>query len=1279
MSILKLNSVNINTAILEEEPDYYVESIIHTDSGYDYPVLINDTRYLQAIYGDFEYKAYFDNLIDNNIPVLVLPLVYGDFKAERASLRISNYVGKPTSNYIYQPIQQTSTYKYVHNLGYYPLVTISDNQGNRINPADIIKYDDENSFTILNIDQNCSLSIDIYDKSEQYIYLVSKDNPIEIELSNSAFELIVIDAGTKKVARDSDYKVTRLSQNFNGIKIKVEVINPRLNYLVVINNSSKSQIVNQSIISYDDNQVTLDIGSTDLKVINILNLVTNEYVTNPSSISQINYSTDLNLNFDGNILKLDNYYEISYRNLDTKDYNKKQEEYLLTCHPKIEVPGYLDKDLYESQRSGQMRVRFSTTREFRYRHNLGYYPEITLVNHNGERSLANIVHIDKNEVLVSFDGYNFNGTLNIFPYDITKSSIGIIEEDILPGYSSRLYNVDDDLGGDTAFEVQILKQVSDKYQVVMDKIEYDGVNVKVTNELHDTPLKLYIVYDASAKPDGRLRSDTIIQEDGYEGTSKLIDHGCGGYPVFRVTSESDGNLVESNTSITDRSPNESLITINALDMNTNEVRVFWKTPNTVQVSNLFRYDDLKTWNYIIDYDASQVVNSIDQPNRRVWAPDQTQTPGLNGRILWMLYPLCIENGGEVIYGITSETLDPLSPSETIYELSDASISLSNIKSHPELDNNGQFDLTKLYAAIKIDMNDPLVYGLNKIQNIYDLISEFIKLYLEWYGSEFYEEDHAGEFTATSFNKFRDHFISIVYLYDFRLYESKELVNTLFNPSFDYLFTSYDFEGVYPLEITDITDGLLSRIILLIDNKINNDYFCKDHVRLFITTAYQTDGRLRIRNANYIGIGSLNESQYSRLVKSQVEAEIVFNYNQDVLTYITDNYKLLDFYSKFYGPTGSSTSVSIEKVFQYDNFLYKLNLSNGPINETYLICTDPDRLSSDSDYIDPSLINLESKLVRVYNYNYVLTDINDKGELIVTARYDQSQLNEHPELKYDPDNVVSIIVPEYSGNMRRDCPTLEWNQIRKLDIERSIDLLLNDDYYPDLFISNYLYKLSDLSNYDWISMLIDYNKKKFNQSLQVIPSDNTLFIDNLKSVKYKDLFKKADNRMLLFYDNIGFQSASIPQHYPYCINIIKNNYLGEISDSIIAPLRGDDYESYRLYLNELNVNYLNYNGLKYYYTKLAEPTQRSVFVIQYLASRISRSLLRNENKMIARKLSDIHSLVSNTLSDVKNSSNLINSIDYDIVADDKSRRISITTKMQITRIVNQTFYINIVIN
>jgi hypothetical protein len=139
MSIIKLNSIIVNRSYNEDNPDFYVGAVIPAKSGYLTPKLVTSKTELNSIFGDFKFKGMYEMLIENEIPICLLPQLTEESKYNRCSLRLSSnseipvcyprygkdYDLKSKSNTTYVDFIDANTVELPYDTEFFPLVSLS--------------------------------------------------------------------------------------------------------------------------------------------------------------------------------------------------------------------------------------------------------------------------------------------------------------------------------------------------------------------------------------------------------------------------------------------------------------------------------------------------------------------------------------------------------------------------------------------------------------------------------------------------------------------------------------------------------------------------------------------------------------------------------------------------------------------------------------------------------------------------------------------------------------------------------------------------------------------------------------------------------------------------------------------------------------------------------------------------------------------------------------------------------------------------------------------------
>lgn len=176
MSVISLQS--IRNSGKTDSTDFYVGSVIDSESGFLYPKLVNNISVLDSMFGDFPYKQMYRDLINNDIPVCLLPTITRESEYNLCSLRLSNGIvtvchPKIGKKYTYMSMsnlfhfefskrelissQYGYSYTVTHNLDFYPRIVV-ESDGEEIKP--IIFYNDKDITITLSEKRNGSVWIE---------------------------------------------------------------------------------------------------------------------------------------------------------------------------------------------------------------------------------------------------------------------------------------------------------------------------------------------------------------------------------------------------------------------------------------------------------------------------------------------------------------------------------------------------------------------------------------------------------------------------------------------------------------------------------------------------------------------------------------------------------------------------------------------------------------------------------------------------------------------------------------------------------------------------------------------------------------------------------------------------------------------------------------------------------------------------------------------------------------------------------------------------------------
>ena len=469
----------------------------------------------------------------------------------------------------------------------------------------------------------------------------------------------------------------------------------------------------------------------------------------------------------------------------------------------------------------------------------------------------------------------------------------------------------------------------------------------------------------------------------------------------------------------------------------------------------------------------------------------------------------------------------------------------------------------------------------------------------------------------------------------------------------------------------------------IDGEPNPNYdpdFVVDHIKIKDDIQTQlNDGEvndkfneLKILLEYYLPTMNL---EFYKLDKFKIYARM--NLNDDVLCELTERTKLCEVYSKLKGNQGKNIIMTIEKVPK-TTYRYVIQFTLGDIQETFYVVTDGGS-KGDGEYIQFQEISNKSKLVDARLFDYVL----ESGEFIDQLEFDKYKAEgEVFSQKYDPDEgydsgVRPVELPEGSWNLGR---TFE-EHAEFEDYINTLQILKDSDYYPDFLIVDRLnYGTNNLSYLDnriplngvpateegaqyAKTSILDYTEYKYTQAL-IRVDDSHLSLRE---------FPVNQSRMLYFYKDIDIYDVKYNTCYPYVINMIDATYLKIMDFKLIYKLD----EEKELELTKKLVNYLKYNNLYYYYGDYYDMSPDPNFIIRFITSKVSRSFMVNEGKLINCEQSEITNLLNDIIWKNLSLLPLVNYINFDYSLNQNT--LNITLEVQVKHITNRTFKLNFTLN
>lgn len=301
-----------------------------------------------------------------------------------------------------------------------------------------------------------------------------------------------------------------------------------------------------------------------------------------------------------------------------------------------------------------------------------------------------------------------------------------------------------------------------------------------------------------------------------------------------------------------------------------------------------------------------------------------------------------------------------------------------------------------------------------------------------------------------------------------------------------------------------------------------------------------------------------------------------NFTQDKLSKLTDNEKVVEFYSKIKGSTGSDISIEI-KTIDFHEDLYDITISNGLIYENYTVRLHDVDDTLDSIYITD--INKTSQLVEIYLYNYKLQygPLEDQWYWIDDLYYNEyvegrlEYLYDGEEIGYHLNRVrdkseLKLIPGKYKLNR------VTSEEYTYEDLNNSIEIFKESNYYPDLFMVDWIpnnppYLNKILKSLDWTK---DSDDSLFSQALINLVGYQLNKEWKVGSINQLKSYPDANNRLLYTYDYIYINGIKFPLSYIYALNILHQTYLQINIDNFYydpMSLRETNYIKIISYLND----------------------------------------------------------------------------------------------------------------
>jgi hypothetical protein len=430
----------------------------------------------------------------------------------------------------------------------------------------------------------------------------------------------------------------------------------------------------------------------------------------------------------------------------------------------------------------------------------------------------------------------------------------------------------------------------------------------------------------------------------------------------------------------------------------------------------------------------------------------------------------------------------------------------------------------------------------------------------------------------------------------------------------------------------------------------------------------------------------------------------FNSEQDILCEFTEDSKLIEFYSKLKGSQGAKTKITITEISKY---YYEIKVELAELVEYHYVYTAKTDLTPD-DAIDIHFLGQESNLITAKIYDYELPS----GQII-----DQFDFVDYFEMdQFDPDRVRIIELPEGEYQLSRNCD--EYTEYE--DWANTLNDLSDSGFFPDLLLVPEVFRGSELQQYKDIHSYVRGSELNSYGGIctdgvysQALCQINWEYLQNPSMDKFPD----ANTRFLYFYGDLTIDDDLYPAFYPYIEAIIKgtgltlpdefmlsdpdsikvgNNVVYHNQPYIINDVMDDTQvmcedalgttraipikfcKKITELVESLHINYLQYNGLYYYYSTLRENIgQPSKFLIQYVCSKISREFKKSHGILVSTTYPVIQNPIINLISRILNITPYLSTLSHTLDYNERELRINLTA--QVKGLVNRQFLVNYILN
>lgn len=1323
-------STRINT---NDSPNFYVAGITDSDSGFLAPRRFNDTSVMTEVLGEFKYKKMYEDLIDNGVPAVLTPILTQVSQYDLPSVRLNKegaYIDhthpRPKKNYEYTRLGNVTQHKIttptnevaIETLSKFPIPYLFTTPENEVDHDSIlgaryIKNPDDDFYKLYIefakpvLGTLTIVRYPIYDSNPENIRIINLSDTHEFEIKNQVVpDIVVLD----KDGNDVEYQL-QITPTNEGYNIQFEVPDD-IELTAYVRLLTDEMVVNQ----YVSSDITQIYHGLDYNPI----------------IKPIDYTDDTADLFHTSVVYYTDHAEV----LATADSTHRMVQYIkssvgatIICNLNDEDTEY-DFVLYDVTHPTAFRKIIPVIATFESEEGLVKDSlNITYGFEGGQLKL----HVTTNNprsgklIITSFPNYE-NGdqykVLNLYDTNRLYYNTDYVPDIVVLSMTDNhlvSHTINQRRISDTIYEIEII--VSNPESCIA--------------YIRNLPEAMIGKRDLFMK-------NTLINYQGplYPTTTALVDNGSEiNYFSPQITYLNENNLkISIEDSISTNSLQYSIYveedgsneSISSVRLEADEI-VYSSMIDFEKVTNDYIRKSKDNLYFIIIVGSYKILYEIINNTRGQILPSNYYDDYV---VLNRSKILKSDNPKKTMLALIKQDLWNRISKKYAFDFRDECLRSLGIawnyatENEPDGEPNSEdFDSTafeswkdyllesiykeELFTGSYKILKDYIVSILGDLTKIAEFYNAEFELLDQWYSANFQYED---ESKWVAWNTV-DYWQWIDTVYDgFKEWKRKLM----------YEETQHDFPTSIITSIDTIINTLDTRIKkLMYDSSAETILTLPRGIKRYITDARVSIDELLdsvVTKDDLInGINTSSEfDTYKILINYQRPATLLnfsnidgarfyscFNSEQDILSDLTEEDKVIEIYSKIKGCQGKNIRIEIEKD-ESIKYHYYITVQLGSIIEEFNVYTVKTS-EMPNEAMDVRLISGHSDLIDLVVYDYKLSN----GKLIPQLNFIEYAPNE----TFDANNVIDIELPIGEFYLSRTCD--EYSDYE--DYQNTLESLSESGYYPDLFLSTVLFKDNQLQQLKDIYSYIRGSEEDtiggccsqgvYSQALVKL---EWWYMQNMSEDKLID----ANNRMLYFYDDVEVNDIQLPSYQSYIMDIFNGqvlripaekvladktdikvgnavNYNGqpyllksitadkvmiESADGDIIGVSYKDIKSISEILDSFKINYLNYNNLYYYYTNLHEKNnQPSLFISQFTCSKISRGVYDWGRGLVSSNQSTLNQVMQNIVTRLLNCVSYVESINYDIEIDSVNRTalISITTYM--SYLINKQFTINFLLN